>query len=98
MTRSVDGAVEYIPDRNCPDVYRLSWWRRGLKRFAPRFAALFRIDIEPRMVAYRMGNRVYCSYRTYAAFVDAGIVPSPPLNFQMPRRPDQNATAAEAVH
>ena len=98
MTRSADGAVEYVPDPNCPDVYRLSWWRLALQRFAPKLARRFRVDLEPRMVAYRKGNRVYCSYRTYAAFVQAGIIPSPPLNFQMPRVKPQNAATSEAVH
>lgn len=101
MTRSVDGAVEYIPDPNCPDVYKLPWWRRLLSLHPEirKFAQYFGVDFEPRMVAYRSGNRVYCSYRTYAAFVQAGIIPSPPLNFQMPRgAPQQNAPTSEAVH
>ncbi len=99
MTRSADGQVEYVPDPNCPDVYRLSWWRAAFQRFAPKLAARLRIDLTPRMVAYHLNGKVYCSYRTYAAFVQAGIIPSPPLNFQMPRGiPHQNAQSSEAVH
>ncbi len=101
MTRSADGQIEYVPDPNCPDVYKLSWWRRALAHFAPvkRFAKRLGIDFDQRMVAYHLNGKVYCSYRTYAAFVQAGIIPSPPLNFQMPRgRPQQNAPTSEAVH
>jgi hypothetical protein len=62
----------YIPDRNCPDVYALPWWKQLLERW-------FGLKFERRMVAYRMGNKVFCSIRTYAKFCEAGIVESPSL-------------------
>lgn len=80
---------QYVVDRNCPDVYPLTLWQRVLKFFGRR--------VEPRMVAYEKDGTIFCSVRTYAKFVEAGIVDSM-VRRPNPPPPKQDGPTSDIYH